>query len=170
LLGATTDRRQVEAALARADDVMTALSAMEMVGGAQRVLEMTIEYVSGRTQFDRPIGSFQAVQHHAADMAISVHGARLAALQAMWLVSERLPASRELAIAKSAANDTYTGVTLTAHQLHGGMGVTREHDLHLWSEQARAASLRLGTSDHHLDTIRAHLTAPNPTASGLVGG
>ena len=160
LLGATTDPARVHAALARAEEVAIALSAMEMVGGARRVLEMTVEYVSGRRQFDRPIGSFQAVQHHAADMAIAVHGAGLAALQALWLVSERLPADRELAIAKATANEAYVGVTLTAHQLHGGMGITREHDLHLWSQHARATSLRLGTTHHQLTRLAARIAAP----------
>lgn len=156
LLGDTTDPTHVSAALARTDGVMTALTVMEMVGGAARVLELTVEHVSARYQFDRPIGSFQAVQHHAANMAIAVHGARLAALQALWLVSEDLPAGRELAIAKSAANDAYVDVTLTAHQLHGGMGIVRDHDLHLWSAHARATSLRLGTTAHHLDRIATH--------------
>lgn len=140
-------------AFSHANEVATALQSMEMVGGAQKVLEMTLDYVKDRVQFGVPIGSFQAVQHHAANMATEIDGARLAAMQALWLLSEGYPAAREVSIAKSAANEMYVDVTVMAHQLFGGMGYVRESDLHLWSQRAKAAELTLGTSDYHLDCL-----------------
>ena len=154
LLGELTD---IQAGLAGVTEAVTALQIMEMVGGARRVLEMTVDYVKERRQFDRPIGSFQAVQHHVANMAIALHGARLTALQAMWLISEGLPAARELAIAKSAASEAYPAITRMAHQLHGGLGIVLEHDLHLWSQRALSTALGFGSSDHHLDRLADQL-------------
>ncbi len=134
-------------------EAATALQSMEMAGGAQKVLETTVNYVKDRVQFGVPIGSFQAVQHFAADMATQVDGAKLTAMQALWLISEGYPATREVAIAKSAANEAYVFVTTQAHQLHGGMGYVREADLHLWSQRAKATELSLGNTDFHLDRL-----------------
>lgn len=140
-------------AIQRANDVATALQCMEMAGGAQKVLEITVEYVKDRVQFGVPIGSFQAVQHHAANMATQVDGAKLSAMQALWLLSEGYPATREISIAKSAANEAYVYVTVLAHQVHGGMGYVRETDLHLWSQRAKTTELTFGNSDFHLDRL-----------------
>ena len=122
-------------------NAMTALQTMEMMGGAQAVLDRTVEYVVGRTQFDRPLASFQAVQHHIANMHVAIEGARLAAYQAAWWTSKGRLAEREVAIAKLKSSEAYKSATLTAHQLHGGMGYMREFDLHLWSERAKATEL-----------------------------
>jgi len=134
-------------------EAATALQAMEMAGGAQKVLETTVNYVKDRVQFGVPIGSFQAVQHFAADMATQIDGAKLTAMQALWLISEGYPATREVSIAKSAANEAYVFVTTQAHQLHGGMGYVREVDLHLWSQRAKATELSLGNTDYHLERL-----------------
>jgi alkylation response protein AidB-like acyl-CoA dehydrogenase len=122
-------------------NAVTALQTMEMMGGAQAVLERTVAYVIGRTQFDRPLASFQAVQHHVANMHVAIEGARLAAFQAAWWTSKGRLAEREVAIAKLKCSDAYKSATLTAHVLHGGMGYMREFDLHLWSERAKATEL-----------------------------
>lgn len=141
------------AAYSEVIEIATALQAMEMAGGAQKVLEITVNYVKDRVQFGVPIGSFQAVQHHAANMATQVDGAKLSAMQALWLLSEGYPATREVSIAKSAANEAYVYVTVMAHQLHGGMGYVREADLHLWSQRAKSTELTLGNTDYHLDRL-----------------
>lgn len=141
------------AAVKKVTDKVTALQCMEMSGGMQKVLETTVEYVKDRVQFGVPIGSFQAVQHFAANMATQVDGARLSAMQALWLVSEGYPAAREISIAKAWANEAYVYVTVTAHQLHGGIGYVRESDLHLWSQRAKTTGLTLGTEDYHYDRI-----------------
>jgi alkylation response protein AidB-like acyl-CoA dehydrogenase len=140
-------------ALERVLEKATALQVMEMAGGAQKVLDMTIDYVKERVQFGVPIGSFQAVQHHTANMATSIDGGRLAGLQALWLLSEGHPAKRELSIAKAWCNETYVFVTLMAHQLHGGMGYVSDYDLHLWSQRAKVTELTFGNEDYHLERV-----------------
>ena len=131
----------------------TALQCMEIVGGAERVLEMTVEHVKQREQFGRPIGSFQAVQHHVADMATRVEGARWTAYQAAWRLSEGLPARREVAIGKAWCSRTYPWVTQMAHQLHGGSGFVLDHDLHLYSERAKATQVAFGGWDVQLGIL-----------------
>jgi alkylation response protein AidB-like acyl-CoA dehydrogenase len=146
--------------------VATALQCVEMVGGARAVLDMTVGYVGDRAQFGRPIGSFQAVQHHVADLSTRIDAAGLAAWRAVWRCSvdrgagDRADgAQAAVAIAKVAAGDAYVEATLMAHQLHGGIGFTLEHDLHLWSDRARAAALTHGSREDHLRALGA-LVAP----------
>jgi 3-oxocholest-4-en-26-oyl-CoA dehydrogenase beta subunit len=143
----------------RVADTMTALHCAEMAGGASHVLDMTIAYVNERVQFGVPVGSFQAVQHHVADMATKVEGMRLTAYEALWLIDNRLPAQRATSIAKSWANQSYTFVTQMAHQLHAGMGYVREHPLHLWSQHAKQCALSLGTGARHDDRIAELITS-----------
>lgn len=138
-------------------DRATALQCMEMAGGAQHVLDMTIRHVSGRTQFGRTLASFQAVQHHLANMAILIEGSRTSAMDALSLLGRGASARREVSIAKSWGSSAYVGVTLMAHQLHGGMGYTRESPLHLWSQRAKATQVSLGGPDHHLDRIASSI-------------
>jgi alkylation response protein AidB-like acyl-CoA dehydrogenase len=124
-----------------------ALQCMEMAGGAAAVLDRTVEYIKVREQFGRPIASFQAAQHHVANMRMAVDGARLTAASAVWWVGTGQLAPRAVAIAKMQASESYKWATLTAHQLHGGMGYVRETDLHLWSERAKATEVQGGTAD-----------------------
>ena len=125
----------------------------EMVGGAQAVLDMTVEYAKQRVQFGRPIGSFQAIQHYCADMATDVEGSRYLTHQAAWRLSRGLPAEREVAIAKAWVSDAYSRVCAVAHQCHGAIGFTKEHDMQLYSRRAKAAEVAFGDSDHHLETV-----------------
>jgi alkylation response protein AidB-like acyl-CoA dehydrogenase len=136
----------------------TALQCMEMVGGAQAVLARTVEQIKTRHQFNRPIASFQAAQHHVANMHIAIDGARLVAHQAIWLLGQDRLAQREVAIAKIKCNEAYKVVTLTAHQLHGGMGYLRETDLHLWSERAKTTELLGGSGDVQLSRLERALS------------
>jgi len=138
-------------------DQATALQCAEMVGGAQKVLDMTIQYMIDRYQFDRPLGSFQVVQHMCADMSISLDGARELTYQAASLVSEGLPSKSQIAMAKAWTGETYKRISLTAHQLFGGIGFTREHDLYLYSSRAKATELGLGTRDRHLEVVAQQL-------------
>jgi alkylation response protein AidB-like acyl-CoA dehydrogenase len=131
----------------------TALQCVEMIGVASAAFAMTTEYVTNRYQFGRPIASFQAVQHHVADMAMMLDAARLAAYQAVWSCGEGRDAAREVALAKVAANQAARDVTLMAHQLHGGIGFSTEHPLHLFSDRAAAAMLSLGTTNDHLTNL-----------------
>ncbi len=135
----------VERALQRA----TAGKCLEMLGGANAVLDMTVEYVKQRTQFGRPVGSFQAVQHHCAKMATDVEGSRNVAYQAAWKVAEGEPAQREVSIAKAWVSKAYHRVCSTAHQCHGAIGFTKEHDLQLYTRRAKAQELTYGDANHH---------------------
>jgi alkylation response protein AidB-like acyl-CoA dehydrogenase len=137
----------------RITQIVTALASLEMTGGAQSIVERTAEYVKVREAFGKPIGSFQAVQHHLANAAMAVRGADLAAWQALWRLSEGLPAVREVAIAKASAGRAYKEASVIAHQLHGGMGYIEETDLHLWSRRAIAADLRHGSANHHMQRL-----------------
>ncbi|NLT31090.1 MAG: acyl-CoA/acyl-ACP dehydrogenase [Propionibacterium sp.] len=124
-----------------------ALQAREIAGGCSAVLERTVAYVAEREQFGRAIGTFQAVQHHIADMHIATAATRLAAARATFWVGRGELASHEVATATMKSSDAYPFVTLTAHQLHGGMGYVREADLHLWSERAVVLRARGGDAD-----------------------
>jgi alkylation response protein AidB-like acyl-CoA dehydrogenase len=150
LLGGTERLDRARADLEHVVDLATALQCMEMAGGAERVVEMTATYVSERVQFGRPIGSFQAVQHHVANMGTLAQGGLFLAQQAAWLLSEGRPARREVSQAKAWLSAAYPEITMLAHQVHGGMGYVRESDLHLYSGRAKATSASFGTRDHHI--------------------
>ena len=122
---------------------------VEMLGGADAVLEMTVEYVKQRTQFGRPIGSFQAVQHHCANMATDVEGSRTIVYQAAWRIAEGGPADREVSMAKAWMSGAYQRVCSTAHQCHGAIGFTKEHDLQLYTRRAKVMELTYGDANFH---------------------
>jgi alkylation response protein AidB-like acyl-CoA dehydrogenase len=128
-----------------------------MLGGVQQELEMTAEHTKNRVQFERPIGSFQAVQQKLADMFIDVNGVRWTTYQAVWRLSEGLPADREVAIAKAFANIACERVAFGAQQLHGGVGVDKEYDLHFYFRRAKAFALTLGSTPFHLRTLEAEI-------------
>src|SRR5262245_31881462 len=132
---------------------LIALLCADMIGGADAVLEMTVRYVCEREQFGTKLATFQMVQQIAADMAIALEGARHVARQALWRLSEGLPAARELAIAKAWVGHAYRDITLAAHQLHGGAGYVVDHELHRYSARAKAAELLFGSPEEWLDTL-----------------
>jgi alkylation response protein AidB-like acyl-CoA dehydrogenase len=139
--------------LKRSLDRATALHCAVSVGGAQKVLEMTVEYTKQRVQFGRPIASFQSVQHDCADMVNAIDSARLATYQAIARLEDGLPADREIAMAKVLANHAYKWTTLTAQQLHGGIGFMEEYDLQMWTRRAKVAELKFGTSGPHREVF-----------------
>jgi alkylation response protein AidB-like acyl-CoA dehydrogenase len=125
----------------------------EMVGNIQRVLEMTVDYAKERKQFDRPIGSFQVIQHYCADMATDVDSARFSTYQAAWMLSEGLPCTKEVAIAKAWVGEASQRIFALAHQIHGAIGVTIEHDLHYYTRRAKAAELAFGNADFYREVV-----------------
>jgi alkylation response protein AidB-like acyl-CoA dehydrogenase len=125
----------------------------EMVGNVQRALEMTVDYAKERKQFDRPIGSFQVIQHYCADMATDVDSARFSTYQAAWRLSEGLPCTKEVAIAKAWIGEASQRVFALAHQIHGAIGVTIEHDLHYYTRRAKAAELAFGDADFYREVV-----------------
>jgi len=130
---------------------------IEMVGGAQQVLELSVNYAKERVQFDRPIGSFQAVQHHCANMAVDVDTARLLAYQAAWRLSEGLPCELEVAMAKAWVSEACRRVASLGHQVHGAIGFTRDHDMQLYSRRAKAAEIAFGDADFHREVLAREL-------------
>jgi alkylation response protein AidB-like acyl-CoA dehydrogenase len=125
----------------------------EMVGNLQRVLDMTVDYAKERKQFDRPIGSFQIIQHYCADMATDIDGARFTTYQAAWMLSQGLPCTREAAIAKSWTSQASERVVALAHQIHGAIGVTIEHDLHYYTRRAKAAASAFGDASFYREVV-----------------
>ena len=129
----------------------------EMIGGAQYVLEMTVSYAKERVQFERPIGSFQAIQHHCANMATDVDGARLITYQAAWMLSEGLPCDKEIAMAKAWVSDAYQRVTTLGHQVHAGAGFIIDHDMPLYFRRAKAAEVAFGDADFNRELVAQEL-------------
>ena len=128
--------------------------ANEMVGGAQRVLEMAVEYAKVRVQFGRPIGSFQAVKHKCADMLLEVESAKSAAYYAGWAVAEdndELPVVASLA--KAYCSDAYFHAAAENIQIHGGIGFTWEHDAHLYFKRAKSSEVLLGDATYHRELL-----------------
>jgi alkylation response protein AidB-like acyl-CoA dehydrogenase len=137
--------------------------ATELVGVAQRALDMSVAYANTRTQFGRPIGSFQAIKHKCVDMMVAVENARSLAYYAAWTVSEDAPeAHQAVAMAKAYASDMGKTVTSEAIQVHGGIGFTWEHDLHLYYRRALAAEASFGTAAVHRERIADTILADAP--------
>ena len=129
----------------------------EMVGGAQAALDMAVNYAKERVQFGRPIGSFQAIQHYCANMAMDVSGSRFVTYKAAWKLSEGIPAALDAAIAKAWVSEAYGRVALLAHQIFGAIGFTMDHDMHLYYRQAKAAEIIFGGGDFHRAIVAQEL-------------
>ena len=125
----------------------------DTVGVLQKVMEMTLDYTKERKQFDKPIGSFQVIQHYMADMVTYVDGARFVTYQAAWRMSEGLPAVRETAIAKTYLAEAYEWCITKAHQIFGAIGVTIDHDLHFYTTRGKAAQLSYRDADYWREPI-----------------
>jgi len=128
-----------------------------MNGGAQQILDMTVEYAKQRVQFGRPIGSMQALQHHCANMSVSIEASRSLAYEAAWRISEGLPCAAEASMAKAFASECYTQITQLGMLIHGGVGFMEDHDLPLYYRRAKAAEVMLGDADHHREMIAREL-------------
>ena len=136
-----------------------AAKCIEMLGGADAVVEMTVEYAKQRTQFGRPVGTFQAVQHHCANMATDAEGCRQIAYNAAWKVSEGEPAEREVAMAKAWVSSAYQRICNLAHQCHGAIGFTKEHDLQLYTRRAKVQELTYGDVNFHKEVAMQQIEA-----------
>ena len=140
--------------IAHAYATIVTLLAAENVGVAQRAMEMAVAYAKDRTQFDRPIGSYQAVSHRCAQMLLEVEGARSLSYWAGWaLDNEPEAAPRAASMAKAYAGDAGFRVAASALQVHGGIGFTYEHDLHFFLKRAHANAHAFGDSRWHRDRV-----------------
>ena len=125
----------------------------EVVGCVQQALDMTVDYAKERKQFDRPIGSFQIIQHYCADMATDVDGARLSTYQAAWMISEGLPCTLEVAVAKAWAGEASQRIMALAHQIHGAIGYSIDHDLQFYTRRAKAAEATFGDASFYREIV-----------------
>lgn len=151
LLGADGDAR---GALRGGLETATAVLCAEMVGGMQWLLDTTVEFSKTRQQFGRPIGSFQAVQHQCADMLLMTESARSAAYYAAWALTEQTSeASNAVSIAKAYCSDAYREVGNRGVQVHGGIGFTWEHDLHLYYKRSKASEVMFGDAAFHRERV-----------------
>lgn len=125
----------------------------EMLGAMQRVFEMTLSYSQQRRQFDRPLSAFQVIQHYCADMAIELECSRFIINQAVWRVTHDLPSRKEVAMARAWSSDAFKKITRIAHQIHGGIGFTKEHDLNLFFRYAKAEELTFGDANFYKEVV-----------------
>ncbi len=140
--------------LAAAIDRAKVALAAEMMGGAQKVLETTVAYTKVREQFGRPIGSFQAVQHKCANMMVDIEGAKSAVYYAAWAVSnDAADAQTAAAVAKAAASDAYSRTAADGIQVHGGIGFTWEHDMHLYFKRAKSSEFTFGDANFNREIV-----------------
>jgi alkylation response protein AidB-like acyl-CoA dehydrogenase len=151
------------AAAARITDRAALGVACDSLGIAERVLRMTVEYAKQRVQFDRLIGSFQAVKHSCTDMLIAVETARVAVEDALvaWVDdSDPDGVSDAVSMAKAYATDAAGKVASEGVSLHGGIGFTWEHDLHIYLKRAELNRALFGSSRTHYRRIADRLLGP----------
>jgi alkylation response protein AidB-like acyl-CoA dehydrogenase len=129
--------------------------AAECVGGAQKCLDMTLEYAGQRVQFGRPIASFQAIKHRCADMFILIEAARSAVYAAAVASPEEK--TEAAIIAKAYATDAFFKVAGDAIQMHGGIGFTWEYPLHFFFKRARANRSMFGSSARDYERLAGHI-------------
>jgi alkylation response protein AidB-like acyl-CoA dehydrogenase len=142
------------APLSRVLDRATVAHCAAMCGGAQKVLDMTVEYAKIRQAFGRPIGSYQGVKHRAADMLVDVENSKSITYYAAWALDENSPeAPLAVSMAKAYVSDAYRRVAAGGIQLHGGIGFTWEHDLHLYFKRAKGSEFTFGDATHHRERV-----------------
>ena len=140
-------------ALQEALEWATVAQCGEMVGRAERVLEMVVDYSKSRVQFGRPIGSFQAVQHRCADLTVAVDGARLLTHQAAWRLSRGMPAGDDVSMAKAYCGSLSRRATEAGHSIFAGIAFAVEHDMHLFTARSKISEASLGDTDVHLGRV-----------------
>jgi alkylation response protein AidB-like acyl-CoA dehydrogenase len=157
---------QLPGDVAPAVDIGVVALAAELVGVAQRALEMATDYAKEREQFGRPIGAYQAVSHRLADMLWDVEEARSLVYYAGWCANaepESLPLAASMA--KARASDAATAVTHNAIQTFGGIGFTWEHDIHYFLKRARVSAQLLGTARQHRERVAELIGLGEPVAA-----
>ncbi|MEX0676030.1 MAG: acyl-CoA dehydrogenase family protein [Pirellulales bacterium] len=146
--------KAAEDALAHSLDVATLVACADMLGGMQWIIEHTVEYAKTRQQFGKTIGTFQAVQHMCADMLLWCESSRSAIYYAAWaLGAQGAAAARDVAIAKAYASDASREVANRGVQVHGGIGFTWEHDLHLYYKRSKASETMFGNAAFHRERL-----------------
>jgi alkylation response protein AidB-like acyl-CoA dehydrogenase len=134
-------------------DRVIAAKCCEMVGMAQQVLDMTVQFAKDRKQFDRAIGSFQIIQHYCADIFTEVEGMRLSTYQAAWKMNEGMPSAEAIGIARAWTMDSVEKILSLSHQIHGAMGSAIEYDLHYYTRRMKSAELLLRSADFYAEVL-----------------
>jgi alkylation response protein AidB-like acyl-CoA dehydrogenase len=148
------DGSKARAALDYALNVATLAASAEMVGGMQWLLDASVEYAKTRKQFGKPIGQFQAVQHHCANMLLMTESARSAVYYAAWLMgNDPEQAPRAISMAKAYTSDSFREVGNLAIQVHGGIGFTWDENIHFYYKRAKASELIFGDATYHRERI-----------------
>lgn len=129
----------------------------EMLGGAQKVLEMATEYAKERKQFGRPIGSFQAVQHHCSNMLMDIEGSRYITYKAAWMLDQGIPCTKQVSAAKAWTSEAYKRVVGLGHQILGATGYIIDYDMQLYSRRAKNAELAFGDAGFHRERVAREL-------------
>jgi alkylation response protein AidB-like acyl-CoA dehydrogenase len=151
LLGNTDDDGVVT--LQRTLQLAAVCVAAEQLGGAAHCLDASVEYAKIRTQFGRPIGSFQAIKHRCADMLVDVESARSAAYYAMAAVVDDTDVALGSSLAYAHCSEVFSRAASAMVQIHGGVGYTWEHDTHLYLKRAKASEALLGGIGYHQDVV-----------------
>ena len=126
----------------------------EMCGGAQKVLDLSTEYAKMRVAFGRPIGTYQAVKHRCADMLVAVENAKSITYYAAWAADQDAPdATLAASMAKAFVSDAYRKVAGDGIQIHGGIGFTWEHDMHLYFKRAKGSEVAFGDATLHRERV-----------------
>ncbi len=163
-----------ERVITHALQVGSALLAVEQVGAAQHLLDLSVEYAKSRLQFGRQIGSFQAIKHKLADMLVDLEHARSTAYHAVWALSHGSDdPALAVSIAQATCSAAFSRIAADAIQVHGGIGFTWEHQAHLYFKRAATDAALLGSAEQHrshvadlvLDNAIAHSGAV-PVATG----
>ncbi|MGV0993020.1 MAG: acyl-CoA dehydrogenase family protein [Mycobacterium sp.] len=165
---------EADRVITHALQVGSALLAVEQVGAAQHLLDLSVEYAKSRLQFGRQIGSFQAIKHKLADMLVDLEHARSAAYHAVWSLADGSDDPALVAsIAQAVSSAAFSRIAADAIQVHGGIGFTWEHQAHLYFKRAATDAALLGSAEQHrsrvadmvLDTAVAESDAV-PVATG----
>jgi alkylation response protein AidB-like acyl-CoA dehydrogenase len=136
------------------------LAAVQCVGSMAEALDMTVRYARFREQFGKPIGSFQAVRHHCANMAMQIESARFLAYEALGAIDAGRATDAQVALAKASASRAVPEVTMLAHQIHGGNGVIEENDLYFFTLRGKEHSLAWGSADECLAIVAGAVEEP----------
>lgn len=158
----TTGRQYIEHVLR----IATVAQSAEMVGGIERVLELSVTYSRDRVQFGRSIGSFQAIQHRCADIAIGLDASRYLTYDAAWRISNGMRCVNEASAAKAVTSETYRQATWLAAQIHGGLGFTVKHELPYHYCRAKGKEGTLGDADFHREIIGQQLLSTSQEIMG----
>ena len=129
----------------------------EMLGGSIKVMELTVAYAKERVQFGKPIGVYQAVQHHCANQKMAIEGSTYITYKAAWMLDNGLPAARFVPSAKAWVSEACKKVAAIGHQIFGGTGYIVEHPMPIYSRRAKAAEYAFGNANYHRQLVASEL-------------